>query len=104
LTQRTIGVSGGFETVGLTIYQIPQHTHGGLLSHVPNSPAAINEGDENAADYPATTPSYSSTTNPTGNNASHNNMPPYYVLIYIMKTDFYDFSYNYTVPTAPIIL
>ena len=104
LTPRTIGVSGGLETVGLTIYQIPQHTHGGLLSYVADSPAGVNEGRENVADYPATPHIYSSTTNPTGNNARHNNMPPYYVLTYIMKTNDYDFCYNLTVPTAPIIL
>jgi hypothetical protein len=39
----------------------------------------------------------------TGSDQSHNNMPPFYVLVYIIKTS-YDFCYNLlSVPSAPLI-
>ena len=108
LSSRTINISGGLENVYLGLQNIPDHTHSGLISHTNSSAAAVDGNDGGAAGTQSdvadwSTSTHASETNDTGNNLAHENMPPYYVLIYIMKTDVYDFCYNVvsSLPSAP---
>lgn len=74
------GVRNGGETHILTVAQIPSHTHrqyylggnqaGGHRSYGTHSNYQKYQGGQ---------------TTETGGDDQHNNMPPYYVLIYIMK-------------------
>lgn len=77
---------GGEETVKLTIEQIPEHNHGTGDLRVLNTGGGTGYGytkDSSATGY-----SKHVGANPIasdGSNQAHNNMPPYYVLAYIMK-------------------
>jgi microcystin-dependent protein len=80
LTSRTLGQSGGEESVKLTEAQMPSHTHNYTLVNAPWPPGDMGSRSQNVwrgAETAATTP--------TGGNQPHNNMPPFYVLTYIMK-------------------
>jgi microcystin-dependent protein len=80
LTSRTLGQSGGAESVTLTEEQMPSHTHNYALVNAPWPPGDMGSRSQNVwrgAETAATTP--------TGGNQPHNNMPPYFVLAYIMK-------------------
>ena len=108
LASRTINISGGLENVYLGLQNIPDHTHSGLISHTNLSAASVDGNDGGAPGTQSdvanwSTSTHTSETNDTGNNLAHENMPPYYVLIYIMKTDVYDFCYNVvsSLPSAP---
>ncbi len=107
LTNRAINVSGGEETVKLDIYTMPRHKHsnaaratvGGLVKY------------DDTFDKVPVTDAISSTPRSTdgvknrtaGEPTGHENMPPFYVLVYIIKTS-YDFCYNLlNVPSAPLI-
>ena len=80
LTNHNVGDKGGEETHRLTIAEMPSHTH--KFSDV------INWIDASVLAYPANNNDggkvYSDTLS-TGGNGAHNNMPPFYVLAYIMK-------------------
>lgn len=82
---KQVGCSGGEEAVKLTIDQIPAHNHNyeklvpNNIETVGNPPAATNSLFVRPFSFP------SASTNATGANQAHNNMHPYYVLIYIMK-------------------
>jgi len=80
LTSRTLGQSGGAESVTLTEAQMPSHTHNYALVNAPWPPGDMGSRSQNVwrgAETAATTS--------TGGNQPHNNMPPFYVLTYIMK-------------------
>jgi microcystin-dependent protein len=102
-----IGNKGGSEKVSLTINNIPAHNHSGSTSTAGNHNHGIatrqddwndsggagpswGDGDNGAykayhvSEYSGNH-SHSFTTHNTGGNQSHENMPPYYVLAYIMK-------------------
>jgi len=102
LTNRNPNDTGGDEIITLNIDQIPSHTHtmnsAGDHNHNvnvidPNSNACFANGGNCAAPdknniVSATTTTngaHTHTINNTGGNQPHNNMPPYYVLRYIMK-------------------
>lgn len=83
----TIGETGGAKRVTLTTSEMPSHTHG------PGSPAnnfwgyngsSTGEGTWNPTNGSGV--AGANTTGSSGGGASHENMPPYVVLNYIIKT------------------
>ena len=88
LINRLIDTSGGFETVKLEIEQMPAHNH----YFADNAPAGFkSRGDHgthvNVIESWQHIPSNTHNTggNSTGQTVPHENMPPFYVLAYIMK-------------------
>lgn len=82
LTNRPLKQVGGDENVTLTIPQMPQHSHRITVYHArhkrsgsPTEGSTKNEGNG----------AYDIGSHPAGGNQPHNNMPPFYVLAYIMK-------------------
>ena len=80
-----VGRTGGSEEVTLTVRELPRHTHS-IFSRTPgtasNSPALIRQSsnvDGSSGTDTAASSGYS------GEGYPHSNMPPYYVLCYIMK-------------------
>jgi len=80
LTSRTLGQSGGAESVTLTEAQMPSHTHDYALVNAPWPP-----GDHGGRSQNVWRGAETAATTSTGGNQPHNNMPPFYVLTYIMK-------------------
>lgn len=75
-----VGATGGEKEVALTVAQMPRHNHtiylgyefqGGSSGTLSYSPEGRNSATER--------------TNTTGGGESHNNMPPYYALCFIIK-------------------
>ncbi|QKF93722.1 phage tail collar domain-containing protein [Fadolivirus algeromassiliense] len=79
LTNRVLKAVGGVETVTLTTDQIPSHTHGGVVARSDN---CWKSGDCSGSKYLATN---TTSTSAAGGGKPHENMPPFYVLTYIMK-------------------
>ena len=80
LTNRTLSTTGGEESVTLTVEQMPSHAHG---YYVPS--AGWPPGDHGNRSQNVWRSVEPAGTEPAGGNQAHNNMPPYYVLAYIMK-------------------
>ena len=76
------GEMGGEETVTLKDAEIPEHRHAILDSPV-GSYLTTNTGNNSV--YPYRSGTSTRQTGFFGGNQPHNNMPPYYTLIYIMK-------------------
>ena len=77
--------TGGEEEVTLTTSQIPSHTHGVTITYREGSEngngndySDLGGGDGNSKSY---------TSGSTGGGQAHNNMPPYYVVNFIIKAD-----------------
>lgn len=73
-----IGSTGGSEEVTLTVEQMPKHLHGYSV---------YSKGGSGYGMYMSSTSgiTYDSSTGYAGSSQPHSNMPPYYVLAYIMK-------------------
>ena len=83
LINRLLDTSGGLEEVTLTIAQMPAHNH----FFADNAPAGFGSwGDHGRRSSGiANWQHIPSHTHNTGENKPHENMPPFYVLAYIMK-------------------
>jgi microcystin-dependent protein len=85
LTNRTLNATGGEENVTLTEGQMPEHSH----AYTDNAPSGYTyRFGENTWATQTAIENYQvlySSTATKGENQPHNNMPPYYVLAYIMK-------------------
>lgn len=79
-TSYKVGNIGGEATHALTINEIPSHSH----SYNSYGAVAVNTGT-NVAVLKSDVSTYPNTTGSAGSSRTHNNMPPYYTLCYIIK-------------------
>ena len=95
LSPRTIGESGGSETVGLSVPQLPAHNHAAICSNTTgNSASPVN--NYWSTDPGGNTGAYSTTDGSqmagpaignTGGGQPHNNLQPYLVINYIIALE-----------------
>ena len=79
----SLGNTGGANSVTLTTAQMPSHKHTTSVDNTNLFPSSgqTSIGFGGAGSYPATT----FTMNNEGGGQSHENRPPYYALMFIMK-------------------
>lgn len=82
LTNHSLNDVGGSERVTLSLGEMPKHSHNATIPTFVNKDWYNNGGDTHPANENGTA---SVSTTEQGNNESHENMPPYYALTYIMK-------------------
>ena len=86
----TVGATGGEQNHTLTISEIPSHTHS-TNSDAPSTGLVTRTGNNTGVEFDNSSGELdlinasSLTINSTGGGEAHNNMPPYYVLCFIMK-------------------
>lgn len=76
---KNLGAVGGEETVTLTVTQMPRHNHTIAIQR------SNTAGSEMAIEWSNRSSTSSASTRNEGDGEAHNNMPPYYVLYFIMK-------------------
>jgi len=81
LTNRQLNQTGGVESVTLTVEQIPPHNHHWLARN--DDYNGVGGGNTSLEDDAG--PERPIQTSSTGGGNPHENMPPFYVLTYIMK-------------------
>jgi hypothetical protein len=84
LTPRTINTSGGVETVALTTAQMPSHSHT-YSAYTKQGTAFCASGDGRAPPLRDENHRTNLETVATGSGSAHENMPPFYVLAFIMR-------------------
>jgi len=85
LSNRVQGTSGGFETVKLDVTEIPPHAHGYTRRTAGATAAHGSSYTVARADWESTQSTGIACGTADGQTARHENMPPFYVLAYIMK-------------------
>lgn len=85
LTNRVVNETGGLEKVTLTIDQMPVHSHSVNDAYFAEHSWPYNLGGSGDTDWDNGYYTRNINTGNTGGDNSHENMPPYYVLSYIMK-------------------
>jgi len=75
----TMGQTGGAKDVALTVAQMPAHTHS-------YNDRILDANPSGTTGYAKPGSVLAATTGSTGNGDTPENLPPYYVLAYIMKT------------------
>ena len=83
-TNHPAGSTGGEETHTLTVEEMPSHTHQFHLSSPRNGTSGGGSFFVDAGTYGVDSWGIYWTTNPTGGDAAHNNMPPY-LAVYAWK-------------------
>lgn len=80
----SVGETGGYEEVALTLAQLPRHKHRELVVNVSetNRGAGFPKGSASTITYSSDSCGW---TDYAGGGESHPNMPPYYALCYIIK-------------------
>lgn len=81
LTARSIGQFDGHETHLLEVNQLPAHDHKSAFQS-----QEMGIGSEELANLGVFSPESAEMTSLTGSDEPHNNMPPFFVLNYIIKT------------------
>lgn len=77
---RAVGETGGEEEHKLTVGEMPKHSHS-MLTYTPG-------GNKGGTSYTNTgSVNQGQNTGNEGSGSAHNNMPPFYVLVYIMKLE-----------------
>ena len=84
VTARYTGQTGGAEVVALTLNEIPSHTHT-YSGYTKQITAYCALGQDRAPPLRDENHSTSLTTNGAGGSQAHENMPPFYVLAFIMR-------------------
>lgn len=79
-TAHSVGETGGEETHKLTVEEIPEHYH-----TVDANASGTTSGQMHGAVIIKSDGATKRASSEVGGNKSHNNMPPYYTLCYIMK-------------------
>lgn len=82
LTNRLVGQFDGFETHTLEVNELPVHEHNVPYTIQLAGALMASGGDFDVIDFTASPAS----TSETGNDQAHNNMPPFFVLNFIIKT------------------
>lgn len=102
LSSRTIGETGGTESVTLTVQQIPAHTHALLASLDPGAAITPTGGVLGAGasvnifrpSPPAATPMEVASVSPAGGSQPHDNMHPFVCIHYIIALFGFTPSFN----------
>ena len=85
LTSLNIGDAGGEEFHQLATHELPSHAHPAVTGFPDSNPGALSGYATNSG-FNNSTPGFPSGGGSTGGDVPHNNLPPFYALVYIMKT------------------